>query len=62
MMYLYYLLFVVGLVSYGLALFNHAPATHACYTDTGHALLLITAVLLLIRIAYRVQRAGNTPK
>ena len=62
MMYFYYLLFVAGLVFYVLALINRGATTHACYTDTGHALLLITTVLLLIRIAYRVQRVVNTPK
>jgi hypothetical protein len=62
MMYLYYLIFVVGLLFYVLALANHAAAIQACYTNTGHALMLITAVLLLIRIAYRVQRGGSAPK
>ena len=62
MMYLYYVLFVAGLVFYVLALINRGPATHACYTETGHALLLITAVLLLFRIAYRVPRVVNTTK
>ena len=61
-MYFYYLLFAVGLVFYVLALTNHSPAAEACYTDIGHALLLITAVSLLIRIAYRVQRGAGTPK
>ncbi len=62
MMYVYYLLFVVGLVYYALALLNHAEPAHMCYTNTGNGLLLITAVLLLIRIAYRVQRIANPPK
>ncbi len=62
MMYLYYLLFVAGLVFYVLALVTRNAAAHSCYVDTGHALVLITAVLLLIRIAYRVQRPVGTPK
>jgi hypothetical protein len=62
MMYFYYLLFLVGLVFYVLALISTNGATRECYSDVGNGLMLIAAVMLLIRIAWRLQRAGSTPK
>lgn len=62
MMYLYYLLFVVGLVFYALALVNTDATARACYSNTGDGVMLVTAVLLLFRVAWKLQRAGGTPR
>jgi hypothetical protein len=54
MMYFYYLLFIIGLVFYVLALVR--ADCRASYVDVGNALMLITAVLLLIRVAWKVSK------
>lgn len=62
MMYFYYLLFVVGLVFYVLALVNPNAAVRQCYSEVGNGVMLITAVMLLIRVAWKLQRMSSTPK
>ncbi|MBI5711587.1 MAG: hypothetical protein HZC42_14980 [Candidatus Eisenbacteria bacterium] len=61
MMYLYYLLFVVGLVFYALALANTDATARTCYSNTGDGVMLVTAVLLLFRVAWKLQRGSGTP-
>lgn len=51
MIYVCYVLFAFGLISYVVALFNIGSATGEICSDIGTALMLITAVLLLFRAA-----------
>jgi hypothetical protein len=62
MMYFYYLLFVVGLVYYVLALVNPSATVRECYSDVGNGVMLITAVMLLVRVAWKLQRMSGSPK
>jgi len=49
--FLCYALFGLGLVAYGVALFNIGIDTGETASDIGNAAMLITAVLLLFRAA-----------
>ncbi len=57
MMFVYYVLFLIGLVLYVLSGVNSNTAAGEAYSDTGNAVMLVTAVMLLIRIAWKQQRA-----
>ena len=49
MIYVCYVLFALGLISYALAAFNMGAGE--TYSDIANGLMLITAVLLLFRAA-----------
>jgi hypothetical protein len=51
MIYLCYALFALGLVAYGVAIFNIGNNTGETASDIGNAAMLLTAVLLLFRAA-----------
>jgi hypothetical protein len=51
MIYFCYVLFALGLIAYGVALFNIGNNTGETASDIGNAALLLTAVLLLFRAA-----------
>ena len=51
MIYLCYFFFALGLVAYGIALFNIGNNTGETCSDIGNAAMLLTAVLLLFRAA-----------
>ncbi len=51
MIYVCYVLFVLGVVSYILAAFNIGASAGETYSDVANGLMLITAVLLLFRAA-----------
>jgi uncharacterized membrane protein HdeD (DUF308 family) len=51
MIYLCYMLFGLGFISYIVAAFNVGSDTGETLSDIGNALMLITAVLLLFRAA-----------
>jgi hypothetical protein len=51
MIYLCYAFFALGLVAYGVAIFNIGNDTGETCSDIGNAALLLTAVLLLFRAA-----------
>ena len=57
MIYLCYALFALGLVGYGVALFNIGSDTGETASDIGNAAMLLTAVLLLFRAARWGRRA-----
>ncbi len=51
MIYVCYVLFALGIVSYILAAFNIGASAGETYSDVANGLMLITAVLLLFRAA-----------
>jgi hypothetical protein len=53
MIFLYYILFSLGLISYGLALFFIKNSAGEILSDLGNALVLITCALLLFRMISR---------
>jgi hypothetical protein len=53
MIFLCYILFSLGLISYGLALFFIKSSTGEIFSDLGNALILITCALLLFRMTPR---------
>ncbi len=53
MIYVCYVLFVLGMISYIFAAFNIDSGAGETYSDIANALMLITAVLLLFRAARR---------
>ncbi len=49
--YVCYVLFALGVLSYTLAAFNIGASAGETYSDVANGLMLITAVLLLFRAA-----------
>ncbi len=49
MIYLCYVLFILGLLSYGAAMFFIGDSTGETLSDFGNAFMLVTAVTLLLR-------------
>ena len=52
MIYVCYVFFALGVVSYILATFNVGASEGETYSDFGNAFMLLTTVLLLFRAAH----------
>jgi hypothetical protein len=53
MIHVCYILFAMGMVSYVIAVFHIGADAGETYSDIANALMLVTAVLLLFRMARR---------
>lgn len=58
MFYLGLVLFVLGFAAYVVALFHVGHPDGDTYSDIGNALMLTTAVLLLLRLSWRFRSSG----
>jgi len=61
-MYLCYILFGIGLLSYFMAAINYNSASGETFSDVANGLVLITAALLLFRIARKQERSKDGEK
>ena len=56
MIYLCYVLLVIGVVAYGSALFYMDHALGETFSDVGNAAMLLATVLLLLRLSHKTAR------
>jgi hypothetical protein len=59
MIYLCYVLFGLGILSYIYSAFNASSGTGETFSDVANALMLITIALLMFRAAHREKKKSD---
>jgi hypothetical protein len=62
MIFLFYILFIFGCISYFISLLFFATENGEIFSDIGNGIMLVNAVLMLLRLTTKNERIKSTGK